>query len=46
MSSEESKWIEPQDIIKNDQASHLDKKIMHLQAINQKFDQSLRDIQA
>jgi hypothetical protein len=46
MSSEETKEIQPQENFSNDLASNLDKKIMNLHATNQRFDQSLKDIQA
>jgi hypothetical protein len=47
MSSEETKEIQAQDnSLSNDLASNLDKKIMNLHATNQRFDQSLKEIQA
>jgi hypothetical protein len=47
MSSEETKEIQAQEnSLSNDLASNLDKKIMNLHATNQRFDQSLKEIQA
>jgi hypothetical protein len=46
MSSEETKEMQPQENFSNDLASNLDKKIMNLHATNQRFDQSLKEIQA
>jgi hypothetical protein len=46
MSTEETKEIQPQENFSNNLASNLDKKIMNLHATNQRFDQSLKDIQA
>jgi hypothetical protein len=46
MSSEETKEIQPQENLSNDLVSNLEKKIMNLHATNQRFDQSLKDIQA
>jgi hypothetical protein len=47
MSSEETKEIHAQEnSFSNDLASNLDKKIMNLHATNQRFDQSLKEIQA
>jgi hypothetical protein len=46
MSSEETKEMQQQENFSNDLASNLDKKIMNLHATNQRFDQSLKEIQA
>jgi hypothetical protein len=47
MSSEETKEIQAQEnSFGNDLASNLDKKIMNLHATSQRFDQSLKEIQA
>jgi hypothetical protein len=47
MSSEETKEIQAQEnSFSNDLASNLDKKIMNLHATTQRFDQSLKEIQA
>jgi hypothetical protein len=46
MSSEETKEIQSQENFSNNLASNLEKKIMNLHATDQRFNQSLKDIQA